>query len=297
MMNALRTLRFIARHPLNRNEPFKALQRFMAWQLAARLRHGAVAVPFVGDTRLLVSRGMNGATGNVYCGLHEFEDMAFVLHALRADDLFVDVGANIGSYSVLAAGAVGARTIAFEPAPRAFECLLDNLRLNDLGSLVDARNEGVGAQHGHQRFTTHLDTVNHVVTDAEPAGASVDVPITTLDAAIGASAARMIKVDVEGYETAVIDGGEQTFASPSLMAVLMELNGSGSRYGFDERQLHGRMVDFGLQPARYEPMTRQLHPVSYPFPGNGNGLYVRDLGVVQARVASAPRRRVHGTEV
>ena len=45
--------------------------------------------------------GMTGATGNVYCGLHEFEDMALVLHALRPRDLFVDVGANVGSYTVL----------------------------------------------------------------------------------------------------------------------------------------------------------------------------------------------------
>lgn len=47
---------------------------------------------------------MTGATGNWYCGLQEYEDMSFVLHALRPGDLFVDVGANIGSYSILAAG-------------------------------------------------------------------------------------------------------------------------------------------------------------------------------------------------
>jgi hypothetical protein len=41
-------------------------------------------------------------SGNIYAGLHEFGDMAFVLHFLRAGDLFADVGANIGSYTVLA---------------------------------------------------------------------------------------------------------------------------------------------------------------------------------------------------
>jgi hypothetical protein len=63
-----------------------------------------VVVPFVGDTRLLVARGMRGATGNVYVGLHEFEEMAFALHALRPSSRFIDVGANVGSYTVLAAG-------------------------------------------------------------------------------------------------------------------------------------------------------------------------------------------------
>jgi hypothetical protein len=43
---------------------------------------------------------MTGATGNVYYGLHEFQDMAFVTHYLREGYLFADIGANIGSYSV-----------------------------------------------------------------------------------------------------------------------------------------------------------------------------------------------------
>jgi hypothetical protein len=65
-----------------------------------------VAMPYVNETRLLVKPGMAGATGNVYAGLHEYEDMAFVLHALRPSSRFVDVGANVGTYTVLAGGGV-----------------------------------------------------------------------------------------------------------------------------------------------------------------------------------------------
>ena len=55
---------------------------------------------------------MTGATQNIYCGLQEFEEMAFLLHFLRKDDLPLDIGANIGSYTILAASSVGARTMA-----------------------------------------------------------------------------------------------------------------------------------------------------------------------------------------
>ncbi len=44
---------------------------------------------------MVVEPGTTGATGNVYCGLHEFEDMALLLHILRKVDRFVDIGANI----------------------------------------------------------------------------------------------------------------------------------------------------------------------------------------------------------
>jgi FkbM family methyltransferase len=295
MMSTLRSLNFIARHPLNRREPWRALWRFTSWQIASRLGAGAIAVPFVEDTRLLVARGMHGATGNVYCGLHEFEDMAFVLHALRPEELFVDVGANVGAYSVLAAGVVGARTLAFEPAPRTYVALIDNLRLNNLESRVEARREGVGAQAGQLRFTTGLDTVNHVLAATETGTAALEVPIVTLDAVLEPQRRCMIKVDVEGYETAVVAGARRTLHSPEVLAVLMELNGSGARYGFDEARLHESMLGFGFVTARYDPLTRKLS--ANECGTGGNRLYIRDAAALQARVAAAPRRRVHGKRV
>ena len=80
-MNLLRSLIFILRHPLNRRHPGAALARWLRWQLGCRLLPGPAVVPFVNGLCLIVQRGMTGATGNVYCGLHEFEDMALVLHA------------------------------------------------------------------------------------------------------------------------------------------------------------------------------------------------------------------------
>ena len=271
--------------------------RFVAWQVATRLRPEACVVPYVANTRLLVRRGMTGATGNVYCGLHEFEDMAFVLHALRPDELLVDVGANIGSYTVLAAGVVGARCLSFEPEPQTYLSLLDNLRLNDLLSRVDARNQCVGSTPGEVEFTSGLDTVNHVVADSEHVSGAVRVPVTTLDRAVAGSAPVILKIDVEGYETAVISGADLTLRSPSLLAVLMELNGSGARYGFDDRSLHERMLRYGFTPAQYDPLCRRLRTRQWSEGSEGNLLYVRSLELLQARVSTAPQHAVHGTVV
>src|SRR5690349_8415761 len=130
-MGLTHTLRSLINHPLNRRRKLAALGGFVRWQLGSRLLPGKAAVPFVDDYRLLVAPGMTGATGNVYCGLLEFEDMAFVLHVLREGDVFMDVGANVGAYTVLAA-ATGARVVAFEPIPAAFAHLTDNVRVNGI---------------------------------------------------------------------------------------------------------------------------------------------------------------------
>lgn len=101
---------FIVRHPLSSKHPLRALIRYADWQMRSRLK-GEIVFEWVAGSRLIVRRGMTGATGNIYCGLHEYRDMAFLLHLLRADDLFVDIGANIGSYTILASAVCGARAI------------------------------------------------------------------------------------------------------------------------------------------------------------------------------------------
>lgn len=286
-------LSFILKHPLNRDAPLAALGRVLRWQLGSRLVPGAVAVPFADATRLLVRPGMAGATGNVYCGLHEFEDMAFLLHLLRPGDGFIDVGANVGSYSVLAAGVAGARVVAAEPVPETFAHLLDNLHLNRLSGQVSARNVAVGAAAGSLRFTTGLDTVNHVCGAGE---AGVEVPVETLDRLAGEVSPVLIKVDVEGYETEVVKGGREALAAPGLLAVLMEFNGSGARYGYDEAALSEELLGLGFSPCAYRPFERRIEPLAGQGDGAGNLLWIKNIGAARERVAGAPKVRVLGRE-
>jgi len=292
----LQMLLGILRHPLNRGRPLAALTRFARWQIGSRLLGGAVAVPFAGNTRLLVARGMTGATGNLYCGLHEFEDMAFVLHALRPGDLFVDIGANVGSYTVLAAGAVGCRCVSIEPVPATFRRLKDNLALNSVLDRVDAHNVALGSGAGTVRFTADLDTVNHALATGEVADSQITVPVDTLDAVLAGRGPAVIKIDVEGFETAVIEGAPATLDSPSLRAVLLELNGSGDRYGYSDASIHERMLSLGFTAMHYDPSHRLLTGIGQPASA-GNTLYVRNAPELQLRLTQAPRFAVLDTTI
>jgi FkbM family methyltransferase len=245
-------------------------------------------VPFTSETWLIMERGMKGATGNFYCGLHEFEDMAFVLNLLRPNDHFVDIGANIGSYSILASGHSGAHTIAVEPLPATFARLRRNVRYNDIDDLVTLHNSGIGDSETSLRFTSTLDTVNHVATESDSGTETVEVPVVRMDTLLRGIEPLCIKIDVEGFEQKVIDGGTSILQTDSLRAVLMELNGSGDRYGYNDDDIHQTMVDFGFLPFRYEPFQRVLHQLSNRNESSGNTLYLRDLEFVKERLASAP---------
>jgi FkbM family methyltransferase len=287
LLRFYRMLRFITEHPLNRKRKVASMIRLVSWQLRSRIASSPVTIKFVNDAKLLVRPGMTGATGNIYTGLHEFEDMAFVLHVLRTSDLFVDVGANVGSYTILASAALGAKTIAFEPIPTTYGHLVDNIDLNGVHDLVTAHNIGVGAERGELIFTSSLDTVNHVLGAAESDIASTKIAVNTLDEMLGESRPTVIKIDVEGFETRVIDGAGKALSRDTLLAVVMELNGSGERYGFDESTLHARMLGYAFRPFTYSPFTRQLLSLEGKKSTSGNTLYIKNLERVQERLVSA----------
>src|ERR1700730_19346905 len=166
-MSLLNTLQFITNHPLNKDHKIAAISRFIKWQSGSRLNPFPVIYPFIENSRLVIQRKMAGATGNIYCGLHEFNDMGFLLHVLRPEDIFFDVGANVGTYTILASGGVGARTLAFEPLPNTFKNLKRNVLVNDIADRVNLYNIAIGSQEDKLAFSASLDTENHVAFSNE----------------------------------------------------------------------------------------------------------------------------------
>jgi FkbM family methyltransferase len=275
-MHGINTIGWIIRHPLSKGRKPQNIAHFLSWQVRSRLSQQPRTFELANGSKMLAVSGMTGATGNLYVGLHEFEPMAFLLHFLRADDVFVDVGANVGSYTILAAVALGARVVAFEPG-EAFPWLLRNLQLNGLDR-VDARREAVGSAVGTVSFTSGLDTMNRM----DPKGDST-VPITTLDAACSCHRPALIKIDVEGFEADVLRGGADTLRNPTAQALIMELNDPHAS------ELLGRS---GFTACVYDPFTRSL--TEDPAPASANGIFVKDISAVRKRVADAHPFSVRG---
>jgi hypothetical protein len=76
MSTPVNIFRFISSHPLTRRKRLKAFARLAAWQIKSRFQQ-EVIVPWIANQKLAVTRGMAGATGKIYVGLHEFPDMMY----------------------------------------------------------------------------------------------------------------------------------------------------------------------------------------------------------------------------
>ena len=281
MLNILRT---IAKHPLGKRAPLTSLVRYVRWQVGSRVLGMPVVVPFVNDGCLVVEPGMTGATGNIYFGLHEYADMAFVGHALREGELFVDIGANIGSYSVLAAAGPKARVIACEPVPATYRRLRRNMDANHFAHEVLIKQVAASDRIGEVRMTDDLDTMNRVTSD----GPGTVVEAAPLDAILANENPVVMKIDVEGYEPAVIAGAEAVLQNPSLLAVVMEVPAAGPL-----EELDAKFRSCGFTLHHYDPDARVLRRGAH----GSNAIYARMQSDLAERLRTAQPLRLKNASV
>ena len=284
--------KFILNHPLTKQNRPKALISFVRWQIAARLLGKKVIVPWVEDASFITAIGETGLTGNLYTGFMEYEDMLFLLHALRTDETFVDVGANIGAFTILASKVVKAKSISFEPLPETVDRLKDQIQINRINDVVSVRNKGVGDKIGALFFTNNNDTINKVSLAGDVEN-TTKVEVTTLDEELANNKKYFFKIDVEGFEYNVIEGGKNILSSQNTIAIIIELNGSGDEFGHSNQDIHNKIISLNFTPVAYEPLSRLLHILDSYNKNGGNTIYVKDVDLIKERCKAAPRRCVH----
>jgi FkbM family methyltransferase len=144
----------------------------------------------------------------------------FIRRRLQSCDVFVDVGANIGYYSVLAARAPspsGVHVVAIEASPTVANDLQESIALNDLGGAVRIINKAVAARVGRitvfagPGHNTGLTTT--VAERGMPAQSTIDAaPLDDLLTTDELHRARLVKIDVEGAEPQVLAGMSRVIA-------------------------------------------------------------------------------------
>ena len=137
--------------------------------------------------------------------IFSFRDIANLIQATEV----LDIGANIGVYSIYCSSLQSVEAIwAFEPAPVAFDQLIENIRIQDKSEKIHAYKVAAsdGAGSVAFRIVSEMSGANRIVTSADP-GQQIFVQSERIDALISSKGKSVaVKIDVEGHELSVLSG-------------------------------------------------------------------------------------------
>jgi FkbM family methyltransferase len=239
------------------------------YQAAARLLGRRAVAPLGDRSHVWVDLHYTAASMVLYANPPDWSEMTAWRRVLRPGDVFLDVGANIGTYTVWAAE-LGAEVIALEPSTDACARLEENLALNGYQARVICA--AAGARPGTARFTTGQGSANRI----DPDGAT-QTQVVTVDSLIGNRVAAGMKVDVEGFELDVLRGCAHALAEHRILTIQLEWNmASRSAFGTDRQPVADLLAGYGYELCRPDAKG-QLRPVTDT--GYGPDIFARPVPV------------------
>jgi FkbM family methyltransferase len=176
------------------------------------------------------------ADPNFARGTYERPLQSFIAEHLAEGDVFYDIGANIGFFSLIAARRVGpaGRVYAFEPVPENAAAISRSARLNGFDA-VDVFNVAVGSNNGRTELllARHIGGATLASVGPPPdLRGTIEVEIVTIDTLIaqrGLRAPTLVKVDVEGAELEALTGMAETIRThrPTVLYEVDDANRAG----------------------------------------------------------------------
>ncbi len=278
-----RTVSYLVSHPSPVYNRARAVGR-LAWrQFRKRVISGTIIFEWHGmDFEVFPESTCAGSV--YYLDMPDWWEMSFLQRFLRRGDVVADVGANIGVYSMLAASLVGPEgsVVAFEPDPFNIERLRRQVQRNQLSQLHIV--EAAVAECVSELFLkAGKDSLSSVAMSPRE---GIPVAAVSLDSYFESRQPPVyVKVDVEGYEEAVVRGASSLMHRNFPLVWQLELGGLGNCYGYSEAFICDKLLSHGYQFCRYNADHGRLVPLDEEDGHHeDNVLAVRDLSEVDARI-------------
>ncbi len=260
MQNILKVLKYIWDHPANRGRQVRAIARAVVWQLRKRLLTRPIDISVFGGLTLRCYPDSPSASLVIYCDENpDYHEMHFLRRYLLDGDKMLDVGANIGVYSLLGASLVGhsGHIIAFVPGPEANRRLKENIAINGLKN-VSIYSCALGDKNSEINFLDKCDTTNRIQTADDIGQSVITVPLVRLDEIIDGTFA-IGKMDIEGAEPDALRGAQEMLKRSNPPVWLLELNGSLHAFGYTESSFAKWLSEQGYDLALYDADRNEIN--------------------------------------
>lgn len=257
----MQRLRAFVYEVLLRPRPLRLLARATLRALIPeRARFGAATV--------VLNRDDPVVSGSLAMGWFEPSETDFLRTRLRRGATFVDIGANIGYYSALAAHLVGSEGVVIAVEPDAVNCGYLEATVEANGtSNVHSFQLALAEAPGQRILYRSRDNLgDHRLYDPGEEREAVQVEVTTLDRLMDEARAPVeelfVKMDVQGGEGWVLQGAGETLRRAGLLTMLMEFWPRGlERAGFEPLVLLKLLQSYGVELHRLVGRRGDVEPI------------------------------------
>lgn len=216
----------------------------------------------------------------IYDDVFECEEVKFIKSLLKKGDTFIDVGANIGFFTLIASLIVESegKIYSFEPTPETYRRLVENIEINSFKNIYPQQ---LALSNGVEKLSFHVSENGYdawnsfVMLDRHENAKVIEVDTLLLDTflsekKIQPESIKLIKIDVEGWEFNVFRGASNLLQDPNapvLMVEFTDVNAFAAGYYCGE--LYDYIEQFGYKWYKYDALNNQLIPdkkrLHYPY--------------------------------
>jgi FkbM family methyltransferase len=250
----IRAIKLLWQYPVDDRSQLSIISRFISWQVYKRLTHRHWDISLVSDIKLRCYPDSSSASSVIYYGLYEHSMMSFLLSYLKEDDVFFDIGANIGVYSLLAASKIKEGQIyCFEPIPKNYARIEENIGINHIENIQPYR-----LALYHSKGLTQMDLVDHdcmaSITHNSSNKNTISVPTETLNNLIVNKNLHvtLCKLDAEGAELDILQGATHLLEKSNPPVWLLD---------YYTKDVADFMISYGFEFYKYDPQTSNLNKI------------------------------------
>jgi FkbM family methyltransferase len=232
---------------------------------AARPKQGVVAVEVLGQKMYVDPSDCGVGAALLRDGVYEEYETELLSNALHPGAVFLEVGAQIGYYALVAARAVGktGRVVAFEPNPKNYTLLQRNVRENKFENVLAFQKAVADAGGPMPLFVSPTNAGDHRMYDTEEGRGAVEVEAVSLDGFLRDKVTKVdvILLDVQGFELKVVNGMRGLLRENRGVVLFTEfwpagLKGAGCR---PEEYLE-LLIGEGFELSVIDERARKLRP-------------------------------------
>lgn len=233
--------------PLNEKNYLRTLLVLVWWKINQIIFKLPALVEIAPERYCICFPGSSFGSLIVYTKRPEYLEMKLTELLLKDQSSFIDVGAGIGDFSLIASSKINkGHILALEPAQEPLNALKRNIALNSLGSLITVINEVASDKIGSINFEeSSVSEISHIGNGPR----SIQKKTTTIDELIRKfklNYVDLVKIDVEGAESLVVGGLKKSLKKGVVGCLIIELNANAEKFRGSKNKTINLLINNGF---------------------------------------------------